>query len=398
MISIEQALNSILAEVSPVETIDTLPLAEALGRVLATDQHSDLDVPPADNSAMDGYAFKSSSLKQDQDNWLPLHQRVAAGHSPAALPEGSAARIFTGGEIPSGADTVVMQEQCQEKDGLVLVPSTKPVGNNVRPRGQDIQRGDKVLSRGKKLAPQDLGLLASIGKAEVGVSRRLKVAIVSTGDELVNPGEALGPGKIYNSNRFTLTGLLSSMGIDVVETHLVEDTLDATEQALSHAAAHADCVISTGGVSVGDEDHVKPAIEKLGQLALWKIAIKPGKPLAFGDIKGTPFFGLPGNPVSVFITFAILVRPYLQARQGQTVGKLRTLPLQSNFSSTANPKRQEYIRVKIDDDGRVDSYRTQSSGALSSTAWADALAIIPAGTAVNVGDTLAVIPFSELFN
>ncbi len=398
MISVEQAQATILSDLRAIDEVERIPLQDALGRVLAQDQHSRLNVPPADNSAMDGYALNTQSLKPEGENWLPLSQRIPAGHAPSPLAANTAARIFTGSEIPAGANAVVMQEKCREEDGQVCVPEDIASGNNIRPKGQDIAEGDLVLPIGKRLKPQDLGLLASIGCSHVDVVKRIKVAFLSTGDELVEPGDALAAGQIYNSNRFTLKGLIEAMGFESVDLGLVKDTREDTERALKQAASLADCVITSGGVSVGEEDHVKPAVEALGELNVWKIAIKPGKPLAFGHVQGTPFFGLPGNPVSVLVTFAIMVRPYLQALQGQASEPLRHLPLQAKFSSKANPLRQEYMRVKIDAEGKLDSYRTQSSGALSSTGWADAFAVIPPQTEVKPGDTLNTLLFSDLLN
>ncbi len=396
---IAEALVQILNAVTPVSASESIPLQGALGRILASAQVSDLDVPPADNSAMDGYALHTDSLAQS--NRLPVSQRVAAGQVPQPLQAGSAARIFTGAEVPAGANCVIMQEQCQieEAEGQTWVtfPDGVKAGNNIRRQGQDIAKGHQVLPPGYRLNPQDLGLLASIGIGHINVLRPLRVAVLSTGDELAEPGEPAGAGQIYNSNRYQLAGLLQKMGVEMIDLGRVEDTFEATQQALRNASEQADCVITTGGVSVGEEDHVKPAVESLGELNLWKLALKPGKPLAFGKIGDTPFFGLPGNPVSVFVTFLLFVRPYLYAQQGSPCHELHPIQLPASFSRNKKSIRQEYVRVRVHPNGTMETHPNQSSGVLSSTSWANALAIVEPDTTVTQGDMVPVITFASMF-
>jgi molybdopterin molybdotransferase len=394
-----EALTQILDQAMPLTSIETLPLLQALGRVLAEPQSSNLNVPPADNSAMDGYVFCQADLSSMGTAGLPISQRVVAGAIPEKLQAGTAARIFTGAEIPEGADTVVMQEQCQVSadQRSVSIPVDCPQGNNIRRAGQDISQGAEIATAGERLSPQTIGLLASIGIAEVPVYRQLRVAILSTGDELAEPGTPLQGGQIYNSNRYLLASLLQQMNIITVDLGRVEDTPQATLAALSRGTLEADVIISTGGVSVGEEDHIKGAVEKLGELNLWKIAIKPGKPLAFGRVGDTPFFGLPGNPVSTFVTFLLFARPYLQKRQGMQP----KLPLGSlipaTFTRSKKSIRQEYLRVRITDDGTMQTHPNQSSGVLSSTSWSNALAVVPVDTCVSEGQNVRVIRYDQLF-
>ncbi|MFT6791015.1 MAG: molybdopterin molybdotransferase [Cellvibrionaceae bacterium] len=396
MFSVDQALEAILSNAVLCERIETVSLDDTLGRTLAESQVAGVDVPPADNSAMDGYAIHTDDLSSAELTDFVVHQTLRAGVAPQAHRARTATRIFTGAEIPPGANAVVMQERCSVEEDRVSIPSAAaPPGNNIRPRGQDIQTGDIILQQGTCLQAQHIGLLASVGIASVKVYKPLTVALLSTGNELVEPGENLQTGKIYNSNRYLLKNLLKGMGLFVQDLGIIIDDLSITEQALKEASK-ADCIISTGGVSVGEEDYVKTALENAGELNFWRIAMKPGKPLAFGQVYGTYFFGLPGNPVSSFVTFLLFVRPFLLTMQGQKSVLPKAQTAVAAFSKKANPKRQEYLRVTLEA-GKAYSYGNQSSGVLSSVVAADAFATIPAGSAVTVGDLVEIIPFSELF-
>lgn len=394
MLSVDDALHKILAQVSPTEKTETIPLAQAFRRVLAETLTANVDVPPADNSAMDGYAIHTDALKKNQ-NQLVVSQRIPAGQAPQPLEKNTAARIFTGSEIPAGANAVVMQENVEQNGNTISILSSPKAGDHIRERGQDIAKGSTLFSRGHVLGAADLGVIASTGIDKVSVYKRLTVGVLTTGDELVSPDKPLSPGQIYNSNHFTLGGLLSSIGIDMIDLGHIPDSLDETVTALKKASRSADIILTTGGVSVGEEDHIKPAIEKIGSINVWKLAIKPGKPLAFGEIAGTPFFGLPGNPVSVLVTFLIIVRPYLSKAQGNTQFTTDTFFLPSNFSFSKNTTRQEYLRVRVED-GKLHAFNNQSSGVLSSASWANALAIVPMNTDVNEGDQLETLLFSQL--
>ncbi|MEH6611184.1 MAG: gephyrin-like molybdotransferase Glp [Halioglobus sp.] len=391
LLPVEEALEQILATALSVTDTVELPLIESLGHVLASDYHSAINVPGADNSAMDGYAIRIADLSPDP---LPLSQRIPAGSVAQRLTPGTAARIFTGANVPLGADAVVMQEDCTAGDECVVINTRPKPGEHIRPAGQDIATGSRVLQSGRVLRPQDLGLLASIGCASVTVHRPLRVAILSTGDELVEPGSgSLAEGQLYNSNRYTLAGLLRSMNMEVVDCGIVPDDAQATADALQDAAAKADCVITSGGVSVGEEDHVKQQVENLGQLELWKLAIKPGKPLAFGRIGDTPFLGLPGNPSSVFVTFSLIAKPFLRKLQGVQEAALPPLMARAGFTVDRAGGRQEYLRVTLSnsDDGLLaNRFSNQSSGVLSSVSHSNALAVIPVGKTVALGDFVEV--------
>lgn len=396
MLPVAEALKRVLALARPVSESVEVPLLEAYGLVLAKDVISTLDVPPLDNSAMDGYALRAGEAGQS----LPVSQRIPAGTVGASLVVGTAARIFTGAPIPAGADAVVMQENCTLSPSGVTVSGSVSVGQNIRPRGQDIAAGETVLTAGRVLRPQDMGLLASIGCGAVRVYRPLRVAVLSTGDELAEPGSGeLREGGIYNSNRYTLAGLLRALNVTFVDCGIVADTPEATAAALLDGAARADCVITTGGVSVGEEDHVKSQVERLGRLDLWKLAIKPGKPLAFGSIGDTPFIGLPGNPTSVFVTFCLIARPFLLKMQGVAEPEPLRLQAHASFSVARPGTRQDYLRVTIQNTPgglRARRYSNQSSGVLSSVSHSNALAIIPVGTAVEEGDLVEVMLLDSL--
>jgi molybdopterin molybdotransferase len=330
-------------------------------------------------------------------------QRIPAGTSGRPLEPGTAARIFTGAPIPKGSDAVVVQEVCEQRGEHVRIPGAIRPGANIRRAGEDIRSGGEVIARGTRLAPQHLGLAASVGVPELALYRRLKVAVFASGDELVMPGKPLGPGQIYNSNRFVLRGLLTAMGCEVLDLGIVADNLDATVASLSDAAERADLVLASGGVSVGEEDHVKPAVERLGSLDLWNVAIRPGKPLAFGHIgsRRTPFIGSPGNPVSLFVTFCLFARPFIQRMQG-IAGDLvpRSLLVPAGFDFPRPAKRREFLRARLTTDGggatEIEVYPSRSSGVLSSVAWADGLAVVHEGQRIRKGDKIPYIPFGEL--
>ena len=398
LISVDEALALILDGIRPVSEIEHVSLDAALGRVLAQTVQSGIDVPGYDNSAMDGYAVRSADIAT-AGAVLPVLQRIAAGYTGTALTPGTAARIFTGAPLPAGADAVVMQELCDRQGENVIINTRVEAGENVRRAGEDIAQGADVLVAGSRLRPQELGLLASIGTGVVPVSRRLKVATFFTGDELVEPGAALAPGQIYNSNRYTLKGLLTTLDCDIIDLGLVPDTLEATVDTLQQAALLADVVITSGGVSVGEEDYVRLALQQLGELTMWRIAMKPGKPVAFGRIGETLFMGLPGNPVSVFVTFLLFARPLLLKLQGAGDVNPIVMRVRSGFDRAA-VNRQEYLRVRLQQGSlgpELGLHPHQGSGVLSSASWADGLAVMKIGEAVAVGDMLDYLPFEGLF-
>jgi len=403
--SLDDALAELLAFAIPLGEIESVSTFEADGRVLAQNIVSALQVPPQDNSSMDGYAVRCADVAQAV-GVLPVSQRIAAGTSGAPLAPNTVARIFTGAPIPSGADAVVMQEDCvlETSDNLlsggVRVTSQPQLGQWIRRAGEDVKLGSVVLSKGELLTPSALGLAASIGMDFVNVTRRPRVALFSTGDELVMPGavapEHMKPGAIYNSNRFFLRALLLRLGCEVTDLGIVPDQLDATVHALKQAALNHDLILTSGGVSVGEEDHIKPAVQSLGTLNLWQIAIKPGKPFAYGRVDGAHFIGLPGNPVSSFVTFLLLVRPFLRRLQGLVRVTPVSVAAKAHFDWPKADKRREFLRVKRNAAGGLDLYPNQSSGVLTSAVWGDGLVDNPPGQTIHSGDLVQFIAFNEV--
>ncbi|WP_459745390.1 molybdopterin molybdotransferase MoeA [Pseudomonas sp. 3A(2025)] len=394
MMPVEQALARLLesAEAHPITERETLPLAQALGRVLAQDIVATLDLPPWPNSAMDGYALRLADWNGEP---LPVSQRILAGTAPEPLTPGTCARIFTGAPVPEGADCVEMQENADVlDDGRVRFTQALSLEQNIRPQGQETRSGERVLAAGTRLGPVELGLAASLGVAELEVIRRPRVAVLSTGDELVEPGQPLGPGQIYNSNRVVLCSWLQRLACEVIDAGILADDLDKTRAALT-GLGHVDLIISTGGVSVGEADFLGHALREDGELALWKLAIKPGKPLTFGHYRGVPVLGLPGNPASTLVTFALLARPYLLRRQGVEAVTPLQFQVPAAFAWDKAGTRREYLRGRLEN-GRALPYRNQSSGVLRSAAWADGLIEVREGTTLAEGDAVTFIPLSEV--
>ncbi len=405
LLPLETALAQLLAALDGrqlrTEMCSTL---QADGRVLAQQVVSALEVPPQDNSSMDGYALRCADVAPGRA--LPVSQRIPAGSQGAPLQAGTVARIFTGAPIPPGADAVVMQEDCQEVPGTdasspaIQVQTQPQVGQWIRRRGEDVTLGATVLQSGSRLGPAALGMAASVGLAQLQVACKPRVALFSTGDELVMPGtvapQDMVPGSIYNSNRFFLAALLRRMGCEVTDLGIVPDRLDATVQALRDAAQVHDVVLTSGGVSVGEEDHIKPAVQQLGQLDLWQIAIKPGKPFAHGRLDAAHFIGLPGNPVSSFVTFLLLVRPFLLRMQGVQDVALPSQPMRADFDWPRADRRQEFLRVKRNAQGGLDLFPNQSSGVLTSVVWGDGLLDNPPGRTIARGDMVQCISLGDL--
>ncbi len=398
LIPLEEAISTLFQSLPKVEEIESSPLVECAGRVLAEDFIAPMSVPPHTNSAMDGFALRSKDLKISAV--LSISQRIIAGSVGAMLREGEAARIFTGALLPEGADCVVMQENCIVSSNKVEILETVNSGENLRLAGEDIKSGSTLLKSGVRLTPQDLGLVASVGQSCLDIKRRLRVALLTTGNELIQPGKELKPGQIYNSNFYALAALLKDMGCEIVQSGIVADSLEKTKNTLEQVAPKVDCIITTGGVSVGEEDHVKDAVEANGHLDLWKLAIKPGKPFASGKIKGKQFFGLPGNPVSAFVTFLLLVKPCLLSMLGSNNVLVKGQAVKALFSSSSLSERQEYLRVSFQCDKKgvpyIERCENQSSGVGSSLAIADGLAVVPPHRKVVQGDYLEYISFSEL--
>ncbi len=398
--SLDAALAELLAYAQPLEGHELLDTFDADGRVLAQDLVATLQVPPFDNSAMDGYALRAADLS-GPELALPVSQRIAAGSIGEPLAAGTAARIFTGAAVPAGADAVVMQEECSLlDDGRVQINAAVKAGQNIRKSGEDMQLGSTVLTAGTRLGPAELGLAASMGCARLQLARRPRVALFSTGDELVMPGDVapqdLPAGSIYNSNRFFLRAMLQRLGCEVRDLGIVPDSYEATVAALQAAAQHSDLVLTSGGVSVGEEDHIKPAVQALGSLDLWAIAVKPGKPFAYGRVGQAHFIGLPGNPVSSFVTFALLVRPFLLRLQGVQALAPQAIAMRADFDWPRADKRREFLRVRLNAQGGLERFAIQGSGVLTSAVWADGLVDNPPGQSIARGDTVRFVPFAQL--
>jgi molybdopterin molybdotransferase len=400
LLSVDDALARLLAGARPVTELETVPTLGATGRVLARAQASTLNVPPLDNTSMDGYAVRAADCASGSAR-LRIAQRIPAGAVGRPLEPGTAARIFTGAPIPPGADAVVPQEQTAAEGDEVVVKHRPRAGEWIRRAGEDIRAGSTILEAGTRLRAQEIGLAASVGVTSLPVYRRVRAALFSTGNELVMPGEPLPPGAIYNSNRFTLTGLLRTIGCEVEDLGIVPDTLAATREALRRAAAANDLIVTSGGVSVGEEDHVKPAVDAEGRLDLWRIAMKPGRPLAFGGVRRSgggeaSFIGLPGNPVSSFVTFVLFVRPFVLRCQGVARLDPHAYAMRADFDWDKPDARREFLRVRLNASGGLDVFPNQSSGVLTSTVWGDGLVDNPPKQAIRRGDAVRFLPFSEL--
>ena len=406
MLTAQQALDHLLSHAKPVAENESVPMQASLGRVLAENVNSLVDVPPLDNTSMDGYAVRTADT-QNPGSILKIAQRIPAGSIGTELQAGTVARIFTGAPVPLGADAVVMQEDCATPEGSsdqVQVNIAPTAGQWIRRRGEDLTAGKTALTAGTFLRPQELGVAASAGLTHLNVKRRVKVAAFFTGDELSLPGEPLKPGGIYNSNRDTLLACLKSLGCDATDLGIVPDRLDATKAALRKASKDHDLIITSGGVSVGEEDHIKPAVTAEGRLDLWQIAIKPGKPLAFGAVRKSDepengeawFIGLPGNPVSSFVTFLLFVRPFILKLQGREVKQMQSYLMRADFDWLKADRRNEFLRVKLNHNGGLDLFPNQSSGVLTSASWGDGLVDCPPNEPIKAGDLVKYIPFDAL--
>jgi len=395
LLSVDDALAQLLAGATPVSQLEEVPTLEATKRVLARAQRSTMDVPPMDNSAMDGYAVRRDEVVPGKR--FRVAQKIMAGAVGKPLEPGTVARIFTGAPIPQGADAIVMQELAAVEGDSVIFKKVPEKHEWIRFVGSDVRKGGEILPAGKRLLPQDTGLAASVGIKSLPVYRKLRVGLFFTGDELAMPGEPLAPGRIYNSNRFTLRGLVEVFGCELRDYGIVPDTLEATREALRRTAAECDLIVTSGGVSVGEADYVKPAVEAEGSLLMWRIAMKPGRPLAFGKVKDSFFIGLPGNPVSSFVTFLIFVRPFILKAQGMTDVAPKSIQVRADFDWPKPDSRQEFLRVKWNAQGGLELFPTQDSAVLTSTAWADGLVDNPAGRAIRKGESVRFLPYSELY-
>nr|ACX30497.1 molybdopterin biosynthesis protein MoeA [uncultured Candidatus Thioglobus sp.] len=403
LLSTDEALEILTNSASSNSKTHLVALDDALDQILAADISSNINVPGFDNSAMDGYAI---NLKDEQVNALggvkfEISDRIPAGSIGRLLEPGYAARIFTGAPVPDGANTIIMQEECELIENDLKIEIYRPISlnENIRPKGNDIKSGKVILKVGTKLRAQDIALAASVGAGEIKVFQKIKVGVFFTGDELIEPGNALKDGQIYNSNRYALVAMLKNLNCEIINLNNVEDTLDATVNALESLKEKCDLIMTTGGVSVGEEDHVKPAVQQLGELNLWRIKMKPGKPLAFGRVGDTAFIGLPGNPVSAMVTFLLFARPFIKKIQGASHYLNTTIKVEANFDWHRSKPRREFVRARLDHTttpARANQYPKQGSEVLSSMVWADGLIEIPEKTTFKQGEILNFYPLSEM--
>ncbi|HLW05520.1 MAG TPA: gephyrin-like molybdotransferase Glp, partial [Azoarcus sp.] len=393
LLSFDDALTQLLSYARPVTEVEMTDTVVACGRVLASDLRSPISMPDLDMSAMDGYAVRAADITPGMS--VTVSQRIPAGSVGHALEAGSAARIFTGAPLPAGADAVVMQELCEVEGERVTINHQPKAGEFVRRAGSEVEKGAIVLPAGTRIGPAELGLASAVGAAQLPVLRRVKVALFSTGSELMMPGEELPPGGVYNSNRYQLRALLEQLGCEVLDLGIVPDNFEATCEALRTASEGHDLILTSGGVSVGEEDHVKPAVEAEGSIQMWKIAMKPGKPLAYGRVHAAAFIGLPGNPVSSFVTFLLMVRPFLLATQGAARREPRALTLPADFDWPKPDRRREFLRARIGEQGVI-LHAHQGSAALSSIVWAEGLLDVPPETTIVRGEPVRFIPYGEL--
>ncbi len=402
LIPYDEAVKQLLESVKQQTKTASINIEQGLNRILAEDIVSTINVPPTTNSAMDGYVLNNSDINQNGVTKLPISQRICAGESGQPLVAGSCARIFTGAPIPENSDTVIMQEWVEIDDDHIVFERNLTTGTNCRLVGEDIKQGQVILTKGTKIRAQEQGLIASIGLKTICVFNKTRVGLFLTGNELVEPGQALKPGQIYDSNSYTLQGLLHSMDCDIIHLGIIGDTLDATKEALTIAADKTDLVITTGGVSVGEEDYIRIALEAIGETKMWRLNIKPGKPLVYGTINNTAFIGLPGNPVSAFVTFCLFVCPHLKKMQNKQHTHPISFQVKANFEWLKPDARREFLRAQLTQnpqgEAQLNIYKQQGSGVLMSTSWATGIIEVPEHTAIQQGDWVSYIPYAEFLS